>query len=287
MKKLFTILAGLLSTISVCGQTGEIIAVPLGQTRPTVMITLGTGISIPNTDSKNNAYLINSPVMTADVFIPLIITPKEGVNNIKHSFGFNAGSTIYFGGSANPSTPLPSPYNVTEQTSTDVTYNGTTKSSGFNIVAGPQMNFHFGNHFYISPILSAGYLSITQKEIQAVQTTSFNGETFMFNLTSTSETKISGFAFSPKIRLNYMFTRSIGAWIESSYTMGPKIKTNTTVLIPEGEADETGNYTISQLQNATYMQKETVSIAYRALGVNVGLVYEFRPIYPNPHHHGR
>ena len=279
MKKLFTILAGLLLTVSVFGQTGEIIAIPIRPEKPpkpTLIITLGTGISMPNTDSKNNAYLINSPVMTADVFIPLIITPKEGANNIKHSFGINAGSTIYFGGSANPSAPLPSPYNVTEQTSTDITYSGTTKSSGFNIVAGPQMNFYFGNHFFISSILSAGYLSITQKEIQAVQTTSFNGETFMFNLTSTSETKTSGFVFSPKIRLNYMFTRSIGAWIENSYTMGPKIKTNTTVLIPEGEADETGNYTISQLQNATYMQKETVSIAYRALGVNVGLTYMFK-----------
>ena len=114
--------------------------------------------------------------------------------------------------------------------------------------------------------------------ICTVQTSVVDGETFTFNLSKMPETKTSGFAFSPKIRLNYMFTRSIGAWIESSYTMGPKIKTNTTVLIPEGEADETGNYTILQLQNATYMQKETVSTAYKALGVNVGLTYTFKVI---------
>ena len=121
--------------------------------------------------------------------------------------------------------------------------------------------------------------------ICTVQTSVVDGETFTFNLSKMPETKTSGFAFSPKIRLNYMFTRSIGAWIESSYTMGPKIKTNTTVLIPEGEADETGNYTILQLQNATYMQKETVSTAYKALGVNIGLVYEFTKHHANPFHH--
>lgn len=51
MKKLFTIFAGLLITISVSGQTGEIIAIPHRPSKPgTVMITLGVGCIDPLID---------------------------------------------------------------------------------------------------------------------------------------------------------------------------------------------------------------------------------------------
>lgn len=247
-----------------------------------IMLSLGAGSSMPSSDTKDNGHFSNSPVITADTYIPLVSLGKNS------HFGINLGGSYYLGGSVdNPNDPLPGAINIVGQSSPPtVAYSvDSPGSKGFSLGAGPQINFHLGDHFIISPILSLEYLSITRKEIRAVQTSVVDGETFAFNLITLPETKTSGFAFSPKIRLNYLFTRHIGIWVEGSYTVGPKTKTSSNVLIPEGEADGEGSYTVSQLQNATYVQKETVSTGYRALGVNVGLVYEFRTVYPLPKRH--
>ncbi len=257
------------------------------------MISFGAGSNTPGTASKNNSYLTNSTAINADAYIPLIASKKgwdgcacANPNNCVHvkgkgkppiSFGINVSGTYDFGSKKNPSAPLPAAFAVTGQTSSNVAYKGVDpKSPGFRVGVGPQVNFHLGNHFSIATILSAEYFSIKQKSLSAVQTTQYNGKPYEFNVTTLPETKTSGFAFTPKVKLNYMITPTIGLFIQGGYTLGPKVKTTLINLVPNGPAQTPGNtYNLQQLQTATYVNGTTKSTAYNAAGFGGGISIAF------------
>lgn len=256
-----------------------------GNTKDNIVFSLGGGVVTPSSATKDNAYLVNSPAINADVFIPLFGTktnrvadgPQKGWDGWVKGFGLNVNATYVTGGSSNPSATLPTGFAVTGATGSSIAYKGVdNRSPGFIVAAGPQLNIGLGNHFIVSPILSVGYISITQKVLNAVQTTSYNGKDYDFNLTNLPETKISGLTFNPAIRLQYMITSSIGLYAEGSYLMGPTVKTTTSSLIPNGAAQTPGNtYNLQQLQTGTYKQNETVSTNYNAIGFGGGVVFSF------------
>jgi len=231
------------------------------------IVVFGGGTSMPSSDGKDKAFLSNSTAINADAFFSLISKPEANF-----SFGLNFGGAYNFGGSGGFGT-TPNPFAVTGQTSSMVSDKGGSPiQAEFRMGAGPQANFYFGK-FIVSPMVLGEYFSMTQKERSSVQTTQFNGQSYDFNLATFPETKTSGFAVTPKLRLHYMFNDRFGLFADASYTMGPKIETTVSKLIPNGNpSPQSGSYNIQQLQTGTMVKGETKSTAYSAMGFNFGVV---------------
>jgi hypothetical protein len=120
------------------------------------------------------------------------------------------------------------------------------------------------------------YFSMTNKEMSAVQTTQYNGQSYDFTLTKMPETKTTGFAVTPKLRLSYMITKSIGIFADASYTTGPKIETTVSKLIPNGNpSPQSGSYNLQQLQTGTMVNGETKSTAYSTMNLGGGITFAF------------
>lgn len=240
------------------------------------IVSLGGGLSKPISDFKDYAYAVNSSTFNADLFLPFFKKGWNGsVKGNKRSIGLNFGGAYTFGGNGTPTTTLPSGFAVTGATTSTIAYKGTEpRSSGFTAGIGPQANFYLGK-LVISPMVLGEYFSITQKEISAVQTTVVGEQSYDFNLVSMPETKISGFAVSPKLRLQYMISQNFGFFADASYTLGPKAEITTSQLLPLGKSDAAGSYDIQQLQAGTQEINEPKSTAFNALGVNFGLAIAF------------
>jgi hypothetical protein len=240
---------------------------------PRNWVSISAGAVAPSADAKDKAFIPNSTAIGADVFLSLKrwtpIVPKHV------SLGVNIGAAYNFGGSGGFGT-TPNALAVTGQTSSIVSDRGVDpKSPGFKLGAGPQVNFQFGK-FMVSPMVLGEYLSTTQKEISSVQTTVVGGQSYDFKLATLPETKTSGFALTPKLRMQYMISSRFGFFADASYTMGPKIETQTTRLIPNGNptAPET-TYELQALQNATFVKGETKSTALNSTSFNFGVVFGF------------
>lgn len=239
--------------------------------RPGSIVVFGGGTSMPSSDGKDKAFLSNTASINADVFLQLKrwtpVLPKPHT-----SIGLNIGAAYNFGGSVGFGT-TPNPFAVTGQTSSMVSDRcQCTVQAEFRMGVGPQANFYFGK-FIVSPMVLGEYFSMTQKEMSIVQTTQFNGQSYDFNLATLPETKTSGFAVTPKLRLHYMFNDRFGLFADASYTMGPKIETTVSKLIPNGNpSPQSGSYNIQQLQTGTMVKGETKSTAYSAMGFNFGVV---------------
>lgn len=232
-----------------------------------IVLSFGGGFVTPSSDAKDKAFLSNTTAINADAFFSLINKPERNF-----SFGLNLGGAYNFGGSGGFGT-TPNPFAVTGQTSSVVSDKTVDpKSPGFRMGAGPQANFHFGK-FMVSPMVLGEYFSMTQKERSSVQTTQYNGQSYEFNLATLPETKTSGFAVTPKLRLNYMLNQHVGFFTDASYTMGPKTETTVSKLIPNGNpSPQSNSYTLQQLQTGTMVKGETKSTAYKAIGLNFGVV---------------
>ena len=235
--------------------------------RPGTIVVFGGGTSMPSSDGKDKAFLSNSTAINADAFFSLISKPEGNF-----SFGLNFGGAYNFGGSGGFGT-TPNPFAVTGQTSSTVSPRGVDpRNPGFRMGVGPQANFYFGK-FIVSPMVLGEYFSMTQKEMSIVQTTQYNGQSYDFNLATLPETKTSGFAVTPKLRLHYMFNDRFGLFADASYTTGPKIETTVSKLIPNGNpSPQSNSYNIQQLQTGTMVKGETKSTAYSAMGLNFGVV---------------
>lgn len=239
---------------------------------PKSHISAGYGSTMPSSTTKD-AFLNNSSGITLDYSLPLT---KRGWGPNGNYLSLNVGGQYNFGGSDNPSLALPSGFAIAGQTSSSIAYKGVDpKNPGFFTFAGPQVNFILSNKFTISPMLLAGYFSTTQKELSAVQTTQYNGQTLEYKLVTLPETKTSGFALTPKIRMQYRLTKSLGLFADASYIFGPKVETQLSNLVPLGNQNQQGQYNQQQLEMGTYVKGETKTTSYTALGVNIGLSFAF------------
>ncbi|WP_353169169.1 hypothetical protein [Flavobacterium sp.] len=246
---------------------------------PRILLSFGGGLSSPSIEAKDKAFLSNTTAINADVFLPLI---SKGINENgkgiqegglnRFSAGLNFGGAYNFGGSGGFGT-TPNPFAITGQTSSMVSDKTVDpRSPGFRMGGGPQANFYFGK-FIVSPMVLGEYFSMTQKEMSIVQTTQYNGLSYDFNLATLPETKTSGFAVTPKLRLQYMISKHFGLFADASYTTGPKMETTVSKLIPNGNPlVDLQSYNLQQLQTGTMVKGETKSTAYSAMGFNFGVV---------------
>ena len=239
-------------------------------------INVSYNSTMPNSATKD-AYVGNSSGISGDIYIPFQLFRKGWDGTVKGgSFGFNIGGTYNFGGNGDPSVALPNPFKIFGETASSVAYKGVDpKNPGFRIGGGPQANFNFGEHFTISPMVLAEYFSMTQKEVSAVQTTQINGKTKEYNLWTLPETKTTGLAITPKVRLRYMFTQNLGVFADGAYIFGPKINTQTSTLKPLGNPNQAGQYDQQQLDLGTQVKSDIKSTSYNAFAINVGLSFDF------------
>ena len=233
---------------------------------PSIMIYIGAGSNSPSTTVKNDAYVTNTIGFDANIFIPII-------KKKNFSFGFNGGGEYFINNNDNaPSSP--NAFHVIGETSSTVavTSLGSSKNSGFKLGVAPQVNFFIGKRIIISPMIEAGYMNMTNKSFSAVQTTNLDGNLYNYTLLSKTETKTSGFALIPKVRLNYMFTKNIGMWVETNYTVGPTVINSISTFIPQDTPDENGQYNIFQLDNGTTTTVQTKT-KFSSFGVHAGLLF--------------
>ena len=259
------------------------------RTLPTPQISIGFGSSKPSSTAKDNAFLVNSPALNADVYLPfLALASRKGSNAewSKMSIGGNLGGTYNFSGSGEPTKALPNGFALTGQTANIIAYKGGhLRQSGFRMGGGPQINFNLSPHFIISAVLSGEYFRMTQSALSTVQTTQYNGQSYEFILNQMPETKTSGFAITPKLRMQYVLGNGLGFFVESAYTTGPTIETQSTILVPDG-IPKNGTYDISQVQNGQ-QKREIAKSSYRTVSFTGGLRYNVGCTFCGHNHKNR
>ncbi|KEY19790.1 hypothetical protein [Kaistella antarctica] len=238
--------------------------------------SLGYNNTMVNSATKE-AYVLNSSGVSGDVFIPFSLFRKGWDGTVKGgNFGFNLGSTYNFGAGGEPDILLPAPFNIIGQTASEVSYrNSTSQQTGFRLGGGPQVNFNFSERFIFSPMVLAEYFSMTQNELSAIQTSEINGKPKEYTLWSLPETKTSGLAITPKIRLQYLFAKNFGVFADGAYIFGPKINTQVTTLVPFGKTNQEGQYEQQQVDLGTKVTDDVKQTSYNAFSASVGLSYSF------------
>jgi len=263
-----------------------------------LILLAGGGINTPGSLTKEKSNALNEVEFSGSIYVPLIaskgwdgkVQGKAGTGggaaaasyagtgkSVLTTFGVNAGFQ-YAMGNGNYSIGNYVPYNIVGQTTAPTIAArgaGTPKSQGFKFEAGPQMNIHIGN-VVISPILNVGYFSLTQKAMSVVQTSIDSNSTNVYNLYNQSETKTSGFAFLPKLRLSY-FPGRLGFWVEGNYTAGPTMKVTATEFKPAGSPVQTGYYMPSQMETGTNNPIVKEGVKYTSIGINVGVCFRWTP----------
>lgn len=235
-----------------------------------IMFYAGVGTNSPSSTTEQ-AGVVKGLDLNFSVYKPIWFWDKSNI-----SLGFNAGGGYNFG---NGNYDIKNQYRVYDlfgqSQSPTVTERGTgsPKNAGFRFEIGPQMNIHLGEKFTISPIFNIGYLSISQKSFAVTETLYFNGFEYDYDLLSQKETKTNGLGIIPKIRFAYNITSRFGIWLEGSYLIGPKIKTETTIFQP-AEGPVENQYYLGQFEDGSYTTnvKET---SYSAMGISGGIVFDF------------
>jgi hypothetical protein len=239
---------------------------------PKPTLSLSFANTIPSSNTKD-VFLTNSFGIALDYSMPLT---KRGWGPNGNYISLNFGGQFNSGGSGNPSVALPEEFAIAGQTSSIIAYKTLdSRNSGFKIGVGPQVNFNLSDKFTISSMLVGEYFSVTQKELSAVQTTEYNDQTLKYNLFTLPETKTTGFAVTPKIRVQYRLTKSFGIFADACYVLGPKIKTQLNTLVPIGKPNQQGQYEQQQLNMATIEKGETKSTSYSSFGFNLGFSFKF------------
>ncbi len=226
------------------------------------MISIGGGT---NTGGASTGVLR----FDANVFVPVY-------SNDFMSVGFNAGGN--YNSYDNIFQPLPTVYKMANQVANTAAFVGdvAAKSGGFTLQVGPQVNFHIGNHFIISPIIGFGLNNMSQaREYTAVQTTNVQTpgvvvKTYTYDLLKVKQDATNGLCMTPKIRLNYMISPTVGFWTEGSYLILPSVSTQISTFKPEGAINDKGFYEERQLSFGTYTT-QTVTQSYNAVGINAGI----------------
>lgn len=229
---------------------------------------LGGGLQMPSSTTKEGANSVNGIDFNIGYYQPIWAWEKSMI-----SLGLNAELGYNLGNGERDTKNQYTVYNLAGQSQlpTISERGGKGHGPGFRGAAGLQMNVHLSDKFTLSPILNAGYLSTNHKSFSVEETIYYNGSAYNYDLLSQKESKTSGLGILPKLRMTYNITPRIGIWLEGNYTMGPKIKTETTrfVLDPTIPSD---SYNLGHFAEGQYIttKKET---SYSAVGVNGGIVF--------------
>lgn len=232
---------------------------------------IGSGLQMPSSTTKDGANSVNGIDFNIGYYQPIWAWEKSMI-----SLGINAELGYNLGNGERDTKNQYAVYNLAGQSQLPtVSERGDKKPGqelGFRGAAGLQLNVHLGDKFTLSPIVNAGYLSMTNKSFSVEETIYPQGNEFTYALLEQKESKTSGLGILPKLRMTYNITPRIGIWLEGNYTIGPKIKTEVTTFAPEPSAGVDGTYTLSQFENGAYTTSKRET-SYSAVGVNGGVVF--------------
>lgn len=244
-----------------------------------ILVSASSGLTLTGSEQKSNEQG-NGYNLQADAYLPLYRKGWDGTVKGSGTKGrsFSAGLFI----SANYTSlknlkpgveVLGEKYQILGGT-VNVTNGAQEKrSGGFSGVAGLQSQFLFGS-FSISPILSAGYLSIKQAGHTRTGNFNVNGQAQMKDLVIQDATKTSGFIIKPQIKFGYALSAALQVYISSALTTGAQTEYTVNTLVPQGGFNDRNTYDLKQLQDGTYAQsisKNNYSVKEINVGISIGL----------------
>jgi len=239
-----------------------------------IVVSLSSGPAFTNASQKNyqqgNGYGLHT-----DVFVPFYRKGWDGsVKGSSFTLGINAGIDYTALKNLQPGSEVIGGKYLVNNGITNISNNSFKKYSGsFSGTAGLQAQFAFGK-FVISPIISAGYISVKQEGHTQTGNFSINGQPFVKDLAKQDAVKESGFLIKPQLRLGYTVSDRVQLYLGSAFIAGPQMEYTLYTLIPQGGFKENNMYEADQIKNGTYKETRSKS-RYKTseihLGISIGL----------------
>lgn len=239
-----------------------------------IIVSLGGGKNSPVSTTKEGVNLNNVNIFSGSIYSPLFRKGWDGTvkggNIADYTIGINVTGQYGTGNNSYNTSSLDI-YNIRGQASAptlDVRNPDGSKITAYSFETGLQANFSQGN-FTISPILNAGFMSLSQNGYDIIQTSSVNGATDEYKIFGQTKVKTTGMVIVPKLRISY-FPGRVGLWIEGNYTSGSSINSKVSSFAPSGKADAKGQYSIDQIITGT-QNTEMRNTTFRSFGVVAGI----------------
>ena len=235
------------------------------------LLSLSGGPAITSSEQKINRQG-NGYSLQADGFMPLFRKGWDGVvkGGSRFAFGIQAGIDYTALKNNEPGTEVISERYQVFNGTTNFSNSTADKFSGtFSAFAGLRANMMLGE-FFISPIISAGYISIKQEGRTQTGNFSANGQTLNKDLLIQGAMKESGLLVKPQLKFGYTISDCIQLYIAGALNAGPKMEYSMQTLVPNGGFRDTHTYEADQIKSGTYT-KTTVETRYKTSELHLGL----------------
>lgn len=236
-----------------------------------IVLSIGAGFNAPGSTTKRKSNALGDIQFVADLYIPL--APIS--NNVNFGFSTNFQYAV---GTGNYTADDYNVYNIQGQASAPTIQargSGSPRQAGFRGVVSPQISAG-AKRTILRGGFGFGYMTMTQQQMSVIQTSQNGPQTNEYKLLNQSESKAKGLVLMPSLRLSHHYkfgrnNRYFSIWAEGQYLMGPEIENNATKFIPQGTANQNGNYTLTQMEMGTNVPFVRERVKYKSFGVNVGV----------------
>ncbi|SEW18702.1 hypothetical protein [Chitinophaga arvensicola] len=240
-----------------------------------VTVAVGGGISTTSSGLKTNAFLGDGYHIQTQVFVPFLRKGWDGSikGSGKFALGVIAGGEYATAKSLTPDeNDLKSSYRLYNDALNITTQQqGTSHSySGF---AGLQADITLGG-VTISPAMSGGYFSLSQKGFTQNSMVASNGTTESVTLRNLSSSNSNGFITIPQLKISYALSPHFSVYAAGAIHLGPVITTTQNYLKPAGGFNEKSTYESMQLTTGKMVEKGSES-RYQQANVSIGASWSF------------
>ena len=249
----------------------EIVAQEINTSKsPIAILSIDAGASIVNKTTQNNSMLGNGISTSINAYFPL--WKIKNTPTFKATFGLNVGIGFQTHNNKTPhNNQEPNVINISGQSDIPILEKqiGQPKWKFTALPeAGLQACFTIHN-FSITPILNVGYAKLKGNTYTLTQRSTINGKEEEKNIYSQETNDIKGLMVSPKLRVGYSF-KKVSIYLEGSYLFVNSGTTKASTFKPNGDPLKDGTYSIDQIINGKYIEKETTQ-KFSAYGVKFGV----------------
>lgn len=236
----------------------------LNPRKPSLDIIIGAGTFNPNTELTEKAYLQN--MTSATLGLRLSVLSKDWWD-----LGIKLKGT-YLTGNKDQVNPIPSPYNVGDQTSTSVAYTSkdSPRQTGMLVEVGPELNINIVAGLVLSAGVDLGYAKIKNSEFSIIQTLDYNATVTTYPLLWQKETEISGLSVTPNLNLKYRLGR-VSIYTALNYVVLPKVNTVGSSFLPNGIPNAQNIYLYGQMQDGA-VQPWQKNLSGGAINISGGVI---------------
>ncbi|MDX1935461.1 MAG: hypothetical protein SFU21_00005 [Flavihumibacter sp.] len=230
-----------------------------------LLLSIGSGINSPGSSIKTNSSVLNGIQLLVDIYVP--------ISPISNSIDFGVTSSFqYEVGTGNYTTDGFNVYNIQGQASPPAIQargSGSPRQAGFRGIVSPQISVG-ANRTILRGGVGFGYMTMTQQPMSIVQISQNGSQLKEYGLLNQSLLKANGLLLMPNLRISHFFGK-LGIWGEAQYLIGPQIKSTATKFVPQGSANQNGNYTLTQMELGNIVPVVREIPKYQSLGLNVGV----------------